>query len=100
MKPLYEQHRVRYPPFEAARWESSELPVAKHRYEIGQYASKGDAVKDLRKPSFCLGGEDGWLIERTFVFDEEEVVPAHEDTVLEDAGFVRLVKRQRRGWYL
>ena len=100
MKPLYEQHRVRYPPFEAARWESSELPIAKHRYERGQFATKEDAIKDLRKPSFRLGDEDGWLIERTFVYDEEEVAAAHEDTVLEDAGFVRLVKRQRRGWYL
>ena len=50
------------------------LPIAKHRYELGQFATKEDAIKDLRKPSFRLGDEDGWLIERTFVYDEEEVV--------------------------
>ena len=100
MKPLYEQHRVRYPPFEAARWESSALPVATHRYELGQFATKEEARSTLSKPVFRLGSSDGWLIERSFIFDEQELTTPIEDAVLEEEGFVRVVNRQRRGWYL
>ena len=51
MKPLIEQHNVRYPPFEAARWEPNALPVASRNFVIGHYETATEAVKGvLRVP--------------------------------------------------
>ena len=53
MKPLYEQHRVRYPPFEAARWRPEALPMAKKRHKIDDYATKKEAMVDCSIGLFC-----------------------------------------------
>ena len=102
MKPLHEQHRVRYPPFEAARWEAEALPIAIRRFSLGDYATLEEAKEALRgqNPSFRLGSENEWLMERTFVYDGQEIVIEATDAEPEDNPYVRLIKRQRRGWYL
>ena len=102
MKPLYEQHRVRYPPFEASRWEAEALPIATRRYALGDYANAEDAKKSLEdhEPEFRIGNEKQWLMERTFIFDGEELNKDITEPSLEDKPYVRLIERQRRGWYL
>ena len=102
MKPLYEQHRVRYPPFEAARWEADALPIATRRFSLGEYATKEEAKEALcrENPAFRLGSESEWLMERTFLYDGQQVDIEITEPALEDASYVRLIKRQRRGWYL
>lgn len=102
MKPLYEQHRVRYPPFEASRWEAEALPIATRRYALGDYANAEDAKKSLEdhEPEFRIGNEKQWLMERTFIFDGEELNKDITEPSLEDNPYVRLIERQRRGWYL
>ena len=47
MKQLIEQHRIRYPPFEAARWLPESLPIAEQDYEIGEFASIEEAKTKL-----------------------------------------------------
>ena len=102
MKPLYEQHRVRYPPFEASRWEAGALPIATRRYALGDYANVDDAKKALEdhEPEFRIGNEEQWLMERKFIFDGEELSKDITEPSLEDKPYVRLIERQRRGWYL
>ena len=102
MKPLYEQHRVRYPPFEASRWQAGALPVATRRYEVGEYASVEQAKKALddHEPGFRMGSDDQWLMERMYVFDGEPIAKTMSKPSLEDQPYVRLIERQRRGWYL
>ena len=102
MKPLYEQHRVRYPPFEASRWEAGALPIATRRYALGDYANVDDAKKALEdhEPEFRIGNEEQWLMERKFIFDGEELSKDITEPSLEDRPYVRLIERQRRGWYL
>lgn len=102
MKRLIEQHRIRYPPFEAARWLPESLPIAEQDIELGDFASLEEAETALseRPPPFRLGHEQGWLMERRYLFDGEELSPQSEDHHLEEGAYVRLVKRQRRGWYL
>ena len=102
MKPLYEQHRVRYPPFEASRWEAGALPIATRRYVLGDYANVDDAKKALEdhEPEFRIGNEEQWLMERKFIFDGEELSKDITEPSLEDKPYVRLIERQRRGWYL
>ena len=102
MKPLYEQHRVRYPPFEAARWEADALPIATRRFSLGEYATKEEAKEALcgENPAFRLGSESEWLMERTFLYDGQQLDIEITEPALEDASYVRLIKRQRRGWYL
>ena len=54
MKQLIEQHRIRYPPFEAARWLPESLPIAEQDYEIGKFASIEEAktkLRSVRRPS-------------------------------------------------
>ena len=102
MKRLIEQHRIRYPPFEAARWQPDALPIAEQDIDLGEFESKDEAKKSLenRPPAFRLGDEEGWLMERRYLLDGEplthEIIGHHQ----EEDPFVRLVKRQRRGWYL
>ena len=65
MKPLIEQHRIRYPPFEAARWEPNALPIAEQDHEVGRFESVNDAQSALAgmPPAFRLGDDQGWLME-------------------------------------
>lgn len=102
MKALYEQHRIRYPPFEAARWQADALPVATQRLLIGHYESAEEAIHALDRhgPEFRMGGERDWLMERTFVYDDQPLGLEVARATLEDRPYVRLVERQRRGWYL
>lgn len=102
VKRLYEQHRVRYPPFEAARWEAEALPIATHRTLIGEYEEQDEALEVIkeRSPEFQLGDEQSWLIERTYIFGEERLQHTPSSPHLENEPYVRLIKRQRRGWYL
>ena len=88
--------------FEAARWEAEALPIAIRRFSLGDYATLEEAKEALRgqNPSFRLGSENEWLMERTFVYDGQEIVIEATDAEPEDNPYVRLIKRQRRGWYL
>ena len=102
MKPLIEQHNVRYPPFEAARWEPNALPVASRNFVIGHYESATEAANELatRPPAFRLGEDKDWIIERSYLFDGEAFEYEHEQSFQETDDYVRVVNRQRRGWYL
>jgi len=102
MKQLHEQHRIRYPPFEASRWDPESLPIAVHQFPLGEYETKEAARQSLleKPPSFRLGMDDGWLIERGFVYDDEKVDAEHDEPHLESGSYVRAVKKQRQGWYL
>ncbi|MEL0181914.1 MAG: hypothetical protein VW872_02490, partial [Candidatus Poseidoniales archaeon] len=102
MKRLIEQHRIRYPPFEAARWRPSALPIAKQDIDLGEFESMETAKESLHNhpPAFRLGKEDGWLMERRYLLDGEPVSHERNEQHLEEGPYVRLVKRQRRGWYL
>ncbi len=102
MKPLYEQHRVRYPPFEPARWDAKSLPVATRKIPIGEFEDADAAIKAVGKrgPTFRLGGEDDWLLERTYIYGDESLCAEVANPTLEEAPYVRLIERQRRGWYL
>ncbi len=102
MKPLIEQHRIRYPPFEASRWEPNALPIAEQDHDVGRFDSVNDAQSALAAmpPAFRLGDDQGWLMERRYLYDGQPLDAEHREHVLEDGPYVRLVKRQRRGWYL
>jgi len=102
VKPLYEQHRVRYPPFEAARWEAKSLPVATRKTLIGEFENDKAAIKAVGKrgPAFRLGGEEDWLLERSYIYGDEPLSAGVANPTLEENPYVRLIERQRRGWYL
>ena len=102
MKPLIEQHTIRYPPFEATRWEPEALPVATREIVVGEYeaAEKAMIALDSRPPAFRLGDDSGWLMERSYVYDGATIDHSGNNSHLEGQGYVRVVKRQRRGWYL
>jgi len=102
MKRLIEQHRIRYPPFEAARWQPDALPIAEQDMDLGEFKTKGAAKESLehRPPAFRLGDEDGWLMERRYLLDGEPLTHEMSEHHQEEEPYVRLVKRQRRGWYL
>ncbi len=102
MKRLIEQHRIRYPPFEAARWQPDALPIAEQDIDLGEFESKGAAKKSLenRPPAFRLGDEESWLMERRYLLDGEPLTHEMNGHHQEEDPYVRLVKRQRRGWYL
>ena len=102
MKRLIEQHRIRYPPFEAHRWSPASLPIAQQDIELGEFETLDDARACVtsRPPAFRVGDENGWLMERRYLIDNESVAPERNEHFLESEPYVRLVNRQRRGWYL
>ena len=102
MKRLIEQHRIRYPPFEAARWQPEALPIAVQDIDLGEFKSENAAQESLshRPPAFRLGDENGWLMERRYLLDGEPLTHELNEHHQEQEPYVRLVKRQRRGWYL
>lgn len=102
MKRLIEQHRIRYPPFEAHRWSPASLPIAQQDIELGEFETLDDARACVtsRPPAFRVGDENGWLMERRYLIDNESVAPERNEHFLESESYVRLVNRQRRGWYL
>jgi hypothetical protein len=99
---LRETHRVRYPPFEAARWVPASLPIAEQHHDRGEFQSESEAILHAAElgPEFQLGSEDGWLLQRTYQFDGQPLKFKREATHLEEAPFVDLINLQRRGWYL
>lgn len=102
MKQLHEQHRIRYPPFEASRWNPETLPIAVRQFPLGEYETKDAAYQAIQEqpPAFRLGMEDGWLIERSFLYDDQTMDVMIEEPHLEHSSYVRVVKKQRQGWYL
>ena len=102
MKPVYEVHHVRYPPFEASRWKPDSLPIVSKKIQLGEARNETDAESliDACGPSFRLGENNGWLLKRTFLFGEQEIRHSDPHQRHEAERFVPLVKRQRTGWYL
>jgi hypothetical protein len=102
MKQLYEIHNIRYPPFEPARWIPSSLPIATQLHERGEFASREEAMKAMTStnPSFKLGTNNAWFLERSFSYDGEELSVEQKGPVLESEPFIDAVQHQRTGWYL
>lgn len=102
MSDLIEEQRIRYPPFEPNRWRPEALPIAEHLVTIGSFDSKDLALEELLShcPTFKLGEEDSWMIERRYRYEGEILSTVQDEPWLESNKFPRIVKRQRRGWYL
>jgi len=99
------EQRVRYPPFEPKRFSPDSLPIASSSETIARGVNPDDIVDALKKfpPSFHLGSEKDWLVEQRYVYDGEIYDDSNierEQSFLETSKIPRIVKRQRRGWYL
>ena len=102
MAKLFEEQRIRYPPFEANRWKPEALPIAEQSTLLGEFANEEEALIELGSqcPSFTLGEEDSWLIQRRYRFGDELLASHPKGVWKESNKFPRIVNRQRRGWYL
>jgi len=77
------KHRIRYPPFESAKLHAKHIPIVEHSFEV-----EGPVI-----PSFRLGSEDSWIVERV-VEDEHELNSTYHGTT------PQIIEKQRTGWYL
>lgn len=102
MPSLDEIQTVRYPPFESSRWNPERLPIAKRMLSKGQFETQDEAMSHLINlaPSFRLGTQESWLIQREYWFDGQRLDHEGDEAFLEHEDFVDTVYRQRRGWYL
>ena len=102
MAKLFEEQRIRYPPFEPNRWKANELPIAEKSTLIGEFDTKQQAMEKLesRCPPFTLGEEDSWLVQRRYKFGDELLESHQSKEWIEVNGSPRIVSRQRTGWYL
>ena len=64
------KHRVRYPPFESAKLNAEKIPIVEHSFEV-----EGPVI-----PSFRLGSEDSWLVERVVEGEHETNSQYHGKT--------------------
>ena len=102
MTELVEEQRIRYPPFEPSRWKAESLPIAEKSNVLGNYDTIEEALGELefKCPSFTLGEEESWLIQRRYRYGDEIITATHEQSWNEKNKFPKIVNRQRRGWYL
>ena len=102
MAKLVEEQRIRFPPFEPNRWEPESLPIAEQSMLLGEFSTKEEALVELesRCPPFTLGEENSWLIQRRYRYSDEILTGQQSEVWKEDNRYPRIVKRQRRGWYL
>ena len=77
------KHRVRYPPFESAKLNAEKIPIVEHSFEVD-----GPVI-----PSFRLGSEDSWLVERIVDGEHETNSEYHGKTP-------QIIEKQRTGWYM
>lgn len=89
-------HKVRYPPFDHHRWQPNSVPVIEERVKIKQ--SREQITNQY--PEFTIKSDEGWLIERTFISDDDEEWSGNPANLTDDSEYVNLVEQQRRGWYI
>ena len=77
------KHRIRYPPFESSKLYADKIPIVEQTFNID-----GPAI-----PSFRLGSEDSWFLERTINGDFDVDTEYHGDVP-------QIIEKQRTGWYL
>lgn len=89
-------HKVRYPPFDHHRWKPRSVPIFEDMVHINL---SSEQIKK-KYPEFVIQSEEGWLLERTFVSNDE--LKWNEDplVLVDDSAFVNLVDQQRSGWYI
>ena len=76
-------HRIRYPPFESGKLNADKIPIVEYSFEID-----GPVI-----PSFRLGNENSWLVERVIEDEHEIDSEYHGETP-------QIIEKQRTGWYL
>lgn len=104
MARLQLQQRIRYPPFEPHRFEPAELPIATSKTTLysGKKKDMMAHIQDL-PPSFTLGNESSWFIEQKYLLNGQPVDDSsvfRSENSLEENKRPRIIKKQRRGWYL
>ena len=77
------KHRIRYPPFESSKLNAGKIPIVEHSFDVD-----GPVF-----PSFRLGKEDSWIVERIVEGEHETDSTYHGDTP-------PIIEKQRTGWYL
>jgi hypothetical protein len=77
------KHRIRYPPFESAKLNADKIPIVEHSFTV-----EGPVI-----PSFRLGNEDSWIVERIVEGEHETDSQYHGEAP-------QIIEKQRTGWYL
>ncbi|MCH1443653.1 MAG: hypothetical protein L7U53_07275, partial [Candidatus Poseidoniaceae archaeon] len=89
-------HKVRYPPFDHHRWKPDSVPIVEEKLHIDLTEEQ---IKS-RFPEFVIQSEEGWLLERSIVSNDNEQWNEEPKVLVDDSPFVNLVYQQRRGWYI
>ena len=98
------EQRIRFPPFESYRFNPSKLPISTGKNVLCR-GKESEIIETLssHSPSFRLGSENDWLVEQRFLLDGkpyDDTDIERNEFYLEDSKTPRVVKKQRRGWYL
>ncbi|RJU93680.1 MAG: hypothetical protein DWC00_07895 [Candidatus Poseidoniales archaeon] len=89
-------HKVRYPPFDHHRWKPVSVPIVEERLHI----DLAEEQVHSKFPEFVIQSEEGWLLERSIVSNDNEQWNEEPKVLVDDSAFVNLVDQQRRGWYI
>lgn len=89
-------HKVRYPPFDHHRWKPESVPTIEEKVQINLTTEE----MENRYPEFVIQSEEGWLLERSFVSNDNQQWKGDSSVSLDDSAFVNLVDQQRSGWYI
>ena len=99
---LFAHSIIRYPPFDSSRWNPEEIPPAEEKKSIGFFETKEKAMEALleKMPSFIIGSRNGWFVEQKYTYDHEPLFIQSSSEFIDEKKFPKVVKQQRRGWYL
>ena len=103
---LFEEIKVRFPPFESSLRQAEKLPIARlNRCLLNTNSfSKVEEYANKVRPSLKLGSDDSWLLERNYYLKKksnkmfEELTYGLEFDEMDPSP--ELVTLQRNGWYL
>ena len=89
-------HKVRYPPFDHHRWKPDSVPT------IHEEVDTNLTTKQVKKkyPEFEIQSEEGWLLERSFVSNDDLQWNEDSSVLVDNSAFVNLIEQQRSGWYI
>ena len=94
-------HEVRFPPFSSENFEPEFVPVSKES-KILEFESEKELKTYLNEisPPFSIGKSDSWHLKRILKKDGKDVNVSKSVKVPDELKFDKIVKAQRRGWYI
>ena len=94
-------HEVRFPPFSSDNFDPEFVPVS-NESKIIEFESEKELESYLNgiSPAFSIGKSNSWHLKRVIKKNGKDLITSNLGKMPDELEFDRIVKAQRRGWYI